>query len=589
MLGSRKGSLAGAAVVLAAAAALAVPSAGVTQGNQHNGSIKHVLLISVDGLHQSDLSNYVAAHPDSTLASLTGAGTTYTNASTTRPSDSFPGMLAQLTGGTPKSTGVYYDDSYDRTLFPPPAQTDPSTAPCSGSPGAETVYAENVDVNAPTFSNPNGMRTILGETIDPTQLPHALQDGKCVAVQPNQFLWTNTIFSVAHAAGLRTAWSDKHPAYQIVNGHGTPNAVDDLFTPEINADLIPNSLTDTRGNTITFPFPSPTGTGPSLTDYVGDTEAYDQIKVDAILNQIDGHPSSGATTNVGVPAIFGMNFQSVSVGEKTVDPALTCDPARHDTSYTCDPSYVPGGYEPGTLAFTPQMSGTTHYNSTPTHPSGVDVPGALDFVDASLHQMVSELSAQGVLGSTRIILSAKHGQSPINPADLSKIGHQVSNVLANANVPVAQNTDDDVALTWLTNQGDTGRAVQALTTSPGQQQAHVQTVYSGATLAGMYGDPTANPRTPDLIVQPTTGTIYTGSVAKVAEHGGFADPDTHVALVVVDGGQLGSGSPSTAAYNGEAVQTKQIAPTILETLGLNPNKLDAVRAEGTTPLPGFGK
>jgi hypothetical protein len=41
--------------------------------------VKHVLLISVDGLHALDLTNYVATHQDSTLASLTRHGLTSTS------------------------------------------------------------------------------------------------------------------------------------------------------------------------------------------------------------------------------------------------------------------------------------------------------------------------------------------------------------------------------------------------------------------------------------------------------------------------------------------------------------------------------
>jgi arylsulfatase A-like enzyme len=275
----------------------------------------------------------------------------------------------------------------------------------------------------------------------------------------------------------------------------------------------------------------------------------------------------------------------VSVAEKDVDPSKTCDPARHnDPLNACDPTYVPGGYEPGTLAFTPQMDGVTHYAITPTHPSGVDVPGALQYVDGALGSMVTELQAKGLLSSTRIIITAKHGQSPINPASLSKIGHQVTNVLSADGVGVALNTDDDIALVWLADQSQTAAAVSDLTTAPGQAQAHVQTVFSGGTLARLFGNPLTNPRTPDLIVQPTLGTIYSKSSAKVAEHGGFSDPDTHVALLVINGSAWGRTAPD---YDNEAVTTTQIAPTILRTLGLNPNKLDAVKAEGTTALPGF--
>jgi Type I phosphodiesterase / nucleotide pyrophosphatase len=79
----------------------------------------HVLLLSVDGLHQQDLARYVQSHPNSTLAKLSHLGSAYTNASTSKPSDSFPGLLSMVTGGSPRSTGVFYDDSYDRNLSAP--------------------------------------------------------------------------------------------------------------------------------------------------------------------------------------------------------------------------------------------------------------------------------------------------------------------------------------------------------------------------------------------------------------------------------------------------------------------------------------
>ena len=70
-------------------------------------TFKRVLLLSVDGLHAVDLSNCVVARTCPHLAQLTETGITYTNAVTTKPSDSFPGMLAQVTGATSKSTGVF--------------------------------------------------------------------------------------------------------------------------------------------------------------------------------------------------------------------------------------------------------------------------------------------------------------------------------------------------------------------------------------------------------------------------------------------------------------------------------------------------
>jgi len=557
------GSALGASALLASTAGAGNAFAAHGESD-HSHSARHVVLLSVDGLHEFDLQQWIREHPTSNIASLARAGTTYENASTSRPSDSFPGLLSEVTGGTPKSTGVFYDDSYSRTMFAPGSN-------CAGSPGAEMIYDESIDVGAPTAS-----RTILNEAIDPSLLPEAIVNGVCTPVFPNNFLKTNTVFSVAHDAGLRTAWTDKHPAYQLVNGHGTPDAVDDLYTPEINADLIPASLVDTRNRTIVFPHPNPTGTGPFfITDYVGNTEAYDQIKVDALLNEIDGMTSYGHA-GAGVPAIFGMNFQTVSVAEKDVDPSKTCDPARNDGT-PCDPNYVAGGYEPGALAFTPQME------------------GGMQSVDTAIGSLVAELKSQHLYDNTEIILTAKHGQAPINPKSLAKIGHASAGVLSAAGIATAQVTDDDVSLIWLADQSDTNAAVHALRASISNgNPARIAHVYSGHELAPLFGNPRTNDRTPDVIVQPIPGTIYTTSNAKVAEHGGFAPDDTHVALVVVNAERHrdrghDEGDDDDEGHTIDArVDTTQIAPTILRSLGLDPNELDAVKLEHTHSLPGLG-
>jgi predicted AlkP superfamily pyrophosphatase or phosphodiesterase len=78
--------------------------------------IDHVLLISVDGLHALDVANFVEANPNSALAELAGHGVTFSNARIPFNSDSFPGLLAQITGGSPVTTGLFYDVSYDRTF-----------------------------------------------------------------------------------------------------------------------------------------------------------------------------------------------------------------------------------------------------------------------------------------------------------------------------------------------------------------------------------------------------------------------------------------------------------------------------------------
>lgn len=248
---------------LAALAWMAVPG-GLAEAAPNGSAVsQHVLLISIDGLHASDLAQCEAQGLCPNLASLASFGTTYTDAHTSEPSDSAPGLMALVTGADPKLTGVYYDDSYDRKAYTPPAQTPTLSQNCSGPPGAEAGYFENVDTGAPTYYNPNGRRTIIGETVDPAQLPYSWQNGKSAPILPNDYLRTNSIFSVAHTAGMYTAWADKHPVYNAeVAGHGTPDAVDDPFNTEINADLIPPSLVDTRGNRVTFPLPNPDGTAP---------------------------------------------------------------------------------------------------------------------------------------------------------------------------------------------------------------------------------------------------------------------------------------------------------------------------------------
>jgi hypothetical protein len=553
--------------------------AWVTAPSEHAGAAakpasKHILLISVDGLHASDLATCEAQGLCPNLASLARFGTTHTDAHTSEPSDSAPGLMALVTGGDPKLTGVYYDDSYDRTAYAPPAQTSTLSQNCTGTAGNEAAYFENVDTGAPTFFNPNGNRQLIGDTVDPAQLLFLKQQGKCQALLPNNFLRTNSIFSVAHQAGMYTAWADKHPVYNAqVAGNGTPASVDDPFNTEINADVIPPSLVDTRGNRVFFPLPNPDGLGPYfITDYVGDTEAYDQIKVDAILNQIDGRNST-ATQAAPVPAIFGMNFQAVSVGQKLVDPKLSC--VRSHNAPGCDPNYVPGGYEPNSTStspiFTPQLK------------------GAIQYVDTAVGSMVTELRNQHALATTTVIITAKHGQSPIDPSKLALIGHAETTVLNNAGVFPAQVTDDDVALIWMkpaTQAADTAKAVKALQDSISHgNPAHIETVLYGSALEAQFGNPASDPRTPDIIIEPIPGTIYSSSTAKVMEHGGFAEDDTHVAMLTVNGANLVNNTP-VGATNNQLVQTYQVAPTILSDLGLNPNKLDSVRTEGVQVLPG---
>jgi len=95
---------------------------------------KYVATFSVDGLHGSDVEKYVAVRPQSTIAGMLEHAYLYSNAYTSAPSDSFPGSLNQFTGAHPRTTGVWYDDTYDRTFYPPFSTTGTN---CAGPAGAE--------------------------------------------------------------------------------------------------------------------------------------------------------------------------------------------------------------------------------------------------------------------------------------------------------------------------------------------------------------------------------------------------------------------------------------------------------------------
>jgi hypothetical protein len=93
--------------------------------------------------------------------------------------------------------------------------------------------------------------------------------------------------------------------------------------------------------------------------------------------------------------------------------------------------------------------------------------------------------------------------------------------------------------------------------------------------------PLKDSRTPDIIVRPNFGTIYTTSSHKNAEHGGFGWADTSVALIVSNPALL------TRTLKTPVVSS-QVAPTILRALGIDPQQLKSVREEKTRVLPGLG-
>jgi hypothetical protein len=547
----RRAAAAGASVEVALSGGALASAATAQPGGGHPPGIRHVLLISVDGLHQQDLAWYVSRYPHSVLAALDHRGLEYSHADTPFPSDSFPGMVGQVTGGDPRVTGIYYDDTWNHGVFPA------GTTNCSGPvPGGEAAYTEAADINQNALDAGEGLTGLPGsilqmtasplDVINPANLP--VNPATCTPIEPNQYLKVNTIFNVARQHGLRTAWSDKHPAYQMLSGpSGT--GVQDYFTPEINSQAIG--------------FPA----GDDWTSDNAATIQYDSYKVQAILNEIDGY-DHGGTHHVGVPAIFGMNFQTVSTAQKL------------PTSDGLTGGYLSGGTVPGPL-----------------------LVRALNYINTEIGAMVSRIQAQGLAGSTALIVSAKHGQSPTDPADLARVPDapiiSAINAAWTAAHPGAGDlvvfaTDDDGMLLWLSDRSQAAAdfVKNYLLTHPAAGNnvsgnpvtvpaSGLKAVYAGAASAAFFGVPASDPRHPDVLGIAQHGVVYTGGTSKIAEHGGDDPQDRNVPVLVVlprlrDGRTIGA-----------PVETTQIAPTILALLGLNPDALQAVRIEHTQVLPGL--
>ena len=102
-------------------------------------------------------------------------------------------------------------------------------------------------------------------------------------------------------------------------------------------------------------------------------QLYDSLKVHAMLEEIDGRDHTGRY-GVGTPALFGMNFQSVNVAQKS----------------------SAGGYR--------------DTQATP----GAALLGAVEHVDRSIGRMMAELRRRGIATTTLVIVTAKHGNAPID-------------------------------------------------------------------------------------------------------------------------------------------------------------------------------
>jgi hypothetical protein len=534
-------------------------------GSKH---IKHVLLLSIDGMHAVDFYN--CAHGIAganggepycpNMAGLSRTGINYVGAVSSKPSDSFPGIAALVTGGTPKSTGLYYDVAYDRSLDGPATTTGTGLAATTCTPfapptGTTTDNDQGVDIDDTKLNGgaPGAALTEGGiASLDPNKLSRDPARG-CAPVYPWNFVRTNTIFGVVHAAGGYTAWIDKHPSYSMVGGPGG-HGLNDYYAPEVSSNVVALPGVTAPGG-VSCATVQDTSSLSGWNNSFLNIQCYDTLRLNGLLNEIAGETHNGARAEI--PAIFGMNFQSVYTGQILIEPALGT-----------------GGYVNAAGLPNPELV------------------SEISFVDTSIGELVNALKHAGIYDDTMIIITAKHGMSPIDPNLLiTNPSNTPATLLATqlGDIPSSESpltaggigaTEDDVSVLWLIPGSSVTSAVQLLENNAAA--IGLGEIYYGPTLALNYNvggpGPGLDPRSPDIVVTPNVGMTYIGSGSALGDHGGFGHDDTNVILLVANS----RFSPQTVS---NATTTMQVAPTVLKALGLDPRALDAVRIEGTAVLP----
>jgi hypothetical protein len=489
---------------------------------------QHVLLLSLDGLHDADLTDPATSAYLPSVLGIANHGIHYTNAYAVKPTDNFPNMVAQVTGAGPKTSGIYYDSTYNRAYYP--AATFVGTPP-----GTSVLWTADIDKNGDLLS---GGGNSDASSINPFVLPQVLVNGTLQRVYPHNDLKVNTVFEVAHNAGLRTAYIDKHPSYEIVNGP-SGQGLDDFYAPESDARaILVNGVLKDGSN-------APAGSKlKSISKSIPMSEAYDDLRVNALINQINGKTSAGAAAPAA-PALFGMSFIAINTAQKDV------------TSGGID------NFDGGNNIVNAGLS------------------DAMARTDNNVNRIVTALKAANLYDSTLIVLTAKHGQSPRINTSSVQFPQLVGTTLTSAGIGVRQTTDDDVSLVWLDDAAQTASAAAALL------QAHgdiIDKVLTGQDLASaVQGNsliPPGDDRAPDLIVQYKPGVLLSSS-PKRAEHGGLSEEDSHIALIL--GGAIPTNLQGTTV-NDQLLDT-QLAPTMLEALGLDPALLQGAVIDHTTALP----
>jgi arylsulfatase A-like enzyme len=215
--------------------------------------------------------------------------------------------------------------------------------------------------------------------------------------------------------------------------------------------------------------------------------------------------------------------------------------------------------------------------------------------------MTSEIRRDGLAGSTTLIVTAKHGQSPQDPSRLVTVqdGPIVTAINAawqqthpgNPQLIVA-GTNDDLWQSYLSDNSQaacdfvkaylwdhTAQGFDVNQNPVTVQHSGLAQIWAGTDAAHFFGVPVDDGRYPDVFGKVQEGIVY-AKPTKLAEHGGMNPGDRHVLMVV-------SGPSVRRHVDTSPVETTQVAPTVLALLGLDPRRLTAVQQEGTQVLPGL--
>src|SRR5208282_2776680 len=153
----------------------------------------------------------------------------------------------------------------------------------------------------------------------------------------------------------------------------------------------------------------------------------------------------------------------------------------------------------------------------------------IEYVDTGIGAIVNALKTNGIYNDTLLIITAKHGESPIDPTRYVADGSDTPATLLGKLIPWSESplnpngvgaTEDDVSVLWLKKGASVTSAVELLESNAAA--LGLGEVLYGPTLAPNYNigglEPGQDPRSPDIIVTPNLGVTYSGSTTMIGDH-----------------------------------------------------------------------